>query len=68
MTKKTKPTRLRRKTVYHVRNWSEYDQALVQRGSLTVWVSEDGLKNWRAVGPPQRGLSSFPVRKRLRRC
>ncbi|WP_298981117.1 transposase [Caldilinea sp.] len=55
MTKKTKPTRLRRKTVYHVRNWSEYDPALVQRGSLTVWVSEDGLKNWRAAGPPQRG-------------
>lgn len=55
MTKKTKPTRLRRKTVYHVRNWSEYNQALVKRGSLTVWGSEDALKNWRYAGPRQRG-------------
>jgi IS5 family transposase len=38
-TKKTKHT-------YRLRNWSQYNKALVQRGSLTVWVSEDVLSAW----------------------
>jgi len=29
---------------YHIRNWSAYDRALAQRGSLTVWVSDDALQ------------------------
>ena len=48
-------TRARSKTVYHVRNWSEYDQALVNRYSLTIWISEDVQKNWEYDGPKQRG-------------
>ncbi len=52
---KSKNTPSRQKAVYHVRNWSEYDQALVKRGSLTVWVSEEVLRMWRHAGPPQRG-------------
>lgn len=50
--KKPKP---RSKKVYHVRNWSEYDQALVNRYSLTIWVSEDIRENWKYDGPKQRG-------------
>lgn len=39
---KTKP-----KTSYRIRNWQEYDQALKQRGSITFWVSEEVIQQWR---------------------
>ena len=32
---------------YRVRNWKEYNQSLVQRGSLTLWVSEEIFQQWR---------------------
>ena len=51
----TAATRPRRKAIYHIRNWSAYDRALVQRGSLTVWMSEDALRTWCYQGPTQRG-------------
>ncbi len=51
----TTATRPRRKTIYHIRNWSAYDRALVQRGSLTLWISEEALAMWAYQGPPQRG-------------
>jgi hypothetical protein len=28
---------------YRVTNWSEYDAALVKRGSLTVWFDENAV-------------------------
>jgi hypothetical protein len=31
---------------YRVRNWSEYNKGLKQRGSLTFWMSEELLANW----------------------
>ena len=31
---------------YRVRNWSEYNKGLKQRGSLTFWISPDVLANW----------------------
>jgi len=34
------------KKVYKVRNWKEYNEALVNRGRITFWVSEDALKQW----------------------
>ena len=34
------------KATYRLRNWSQYNAALVQRGSLTVWVSEEILQAW----------------------
>src|ERR687890_1459222 len=40
---------MRRKTgkaTYRLRNWREYNAALIQRGSLTVWVSEEALTAW----------------------
>ena len=45
----------RRKTIYHIRNWAAYDRALVQRGSLTLWISEEALAAWAYQGPRQRG-------------
>lgn len=41
-----------RKAVYRVRNWAEYNTALVQRGSLTVWIDQDALDGWHHQGPP----------------
>ncbi len=31
-------------TGYRVGNWPEYDQALVERGDLTLWLSEDASR------------------------
>ena len=33
---------------YRVRNWPEYNRALVRRGSLTLWVDEQAINAWRA--------------------
>src|SRR5512143_3484020 len=32
-----------------VTNWAAYDSALRQRGSLTVWFTEDAIENWKAT-------------------
>ena len=32
--------------MYRVRNWREYNAALVKRGSLTVWLDEASLSDW----------------------
>ncbi len=55
MSNTTQVTRSRHKPVYHIRNWKTYDQALVQRGSLTFWVSDDLAQTWQTTGPKQRG-------------
>jgi hypothetical protein len=34
------------KTKYRVRNWGEYTAALVNRGSLDIWIDEGTLKDW----------------------
>src|SRR5919202_5383745 len=31
-----------------VTNWAEYDDALRQRGSLTVWLTEEAIAAWHA--------------------
>ena len=52
---KQKKTQSRPKPLYRVKNWSDYDKALVQRGSITFWLSDDFEKNWRHTGEKQRG-------------
>jgi Transposase DDE domain len=37
------------KAKYRIRNWSQYNKSLIQRGSLTVWLSEDAVKKWLAL-------------------
>lgn len=44
-----------KKSRYRVRNWPEYDRALVQRGSVILWVSDDAIAKWRYDGPTHRG-------------
>ena len=52
---KQKRTQPRPKPLYRVKNWSEYDQALVQRGSLIFWLSDDFERIWLYTGEKQRG-------------
>ena len=41
---------------YRVTNWAEYDRALVNRGSLTVWFDPDTIKeSWTPPPPVGRG-------------
>jgi len=44
--KKTKPS-------YRLRNWQQYNNALVQRGSLTLWLSDEMMAHW--LNPQKRG-------------
>ena len=44
-----------KKPVYRIRNWKQYNQALVHRGSLTLWVDQATLQAWRHQGPARRG-------------
>jgi hypothetical protein len=40
---------------HKVENWSEYNDALVDRGRLTVWISEEAIQDWKADREPQQG-------------
>src|SRR3989442_12576696 len=46
--------RTKTKTQYRIRNWREYNAALVNRGSLPLWVDEEAIQAWRYTGPKQR--------------
>jgi len=52
-------TASKKKVVYRVKNWAVYNQALVQRGTLTVWLSQEAVDGWRYGGPPQRGAQFY---------
>ncbi len=43
------------KSAYRITNWSQYNAALVKRGSLTVWVDQEALGAWHYQGPPRWG-------------
>lgn len=34
------------KVAYRVRNWKQYNQALINRGNLTVWINEEIIESW----------------------
>ena len=40
---------------HRVTNWAEYDAALRQRGSLTIWFTEEAIRAWRAEPRTTRG-------------
>ena len=46
------------KTKYRVANWAAYNQALVRRGDVTVWLSSDAI---------ERILVCFTLRSSSRR-
>jgi hypothetical protein len=45
---------------YKVRNWSEYNESLKKRGSISLWISEDAIEKWKSqknphfIGAPQQ--------------
>ena len=36
----------KKKQQYRIRNWSQYNKALCNRGSITFWFDEDAIKSW----------------------
>lgn len=36
----------KKKQQYRIRNWSEYNKALCNRGSLTLWFDEEAIQSW----------------------
>ncbi|WP_445627651.1 IS5 family transposase [Nostoc sp. DSM 114167] len=38
---------MKTKAQYKVKNWNAYDAALKQRGSITFWVNEEVIEQWR---------------------
>lgn len=54
-TKTQKNSKKRPKPSYRITNWPVYNRALVERGSVTVWLEEEAIASWRAaavVGAP----------------
>jgi hypothetical protein len=48
------------KNAYRVRNWDKYNQSLVRRGRLTLWIAEDMLSQWRNTeSNGQRGANDY---------
>jgi hypothetical protein len=43
------------KTAYRVINWREYDQALRDRGDITLWISQDAIDAWAPSQTRKRG-------------
>src|SRR3954470_24772055 len=43
------------KQKHKVANWREYDASLRQRGSLTVWFTDEAIAAWRAAPRTTRG-------------
>jgi hypothetical protein len=45
---------------YRIRNWPDYNSALVRRGSLTLWVEQGVVNKWRdTTAPVRRGRRRF---------
>ena len=32
--------------LYKIQNWQAYERSLIQRGNLTIWLSEDVIQSW----------------------
>jgi len=42
----------------NARDWAAYNRALIERGSLTVWIDEDAFSTW--LGPRDTGTRGRP--------
>lgn len=40
---------------YRIRNWSDYNRALIKRGNLNIWIDDGIAQDWYYTGPNQRG-------------
>ena len=37
---------MKKRVAYRVRNWKQYNRALINRGNITLWISEDVRSGW----------------------
>lgn len=49
MASKKDKTPLKKKDKYQTRNWNQYNQSLVNRGSITFWFDEESTKKWYSI-------------------
>ena len=42
-----------KKLTYKTKNWQDYNQALINRGRINLWIDETALENW--LAPKKRG-------------
>ena len=42
----------KKKRQYRIRNWRDYNSALIRRGSLTLWVEQSAVGKWRDTAAP----------------
>lgn len=40
---------------YKTTNWTQYNKALINRGSLTFWVDEEAIAEWKQNKQGKRG-------------
>lgn len=45
----------KKKEKYRITNWSSYNQSLVNRGNITLWISEEVIENWDYNGAKEKG-------------
>jgi hypothetical protein len=55
MPNRNKKTRSRPNSLYRIQNWSAYEKSLVERGSITFWLSDDFAATWQPLSKKQRG-------------
>lgn len=54
--RKQKETRPKaKKAGYKITNWSEYNQSLIERGKIYLWIPYSVLDDWYYKGPEQKG-------------
>lgn len=44
-----------KKGQYRISNWPDYNESLVKRGSITLWISTEDFGAWQPEEPPKRG-------------
>lgn len=52
---KQRKAKKNKKAKYKVKNWSQYNQSLINRGSLTIWITPEVIEGWKDQRPAQRG-------------
>ncbi|HCH1193134.1 TPA: IS5 family transposase, partial [Vibrio parahaemolyticus] len=40
---------------YKITNWKQYNKALINRGSLTFWIDEEAIRQWKQSKQDKRG-------------
>ena len=52
------------KAKYAVTNWKDYTESLRRRGDITIWFSEDAIKDWH----PKKYQGNQAVPRNIQSC